>query len=275
MEDFVHRALETYKDPAFPIFTLGLWILHIVTYLAMALPVTWFDMKKPPWADPYKIQERVADNRRLFWPSLGLFFLNGALLVGASALAWPLMHWCGLHVGPLPPWYTILWQVVFFMYLDDFLYYFIHRVLHIPWLFKRIHYLHHSVKTPWGINAHYMHPIELLLTGFTVLAGPVILGAHLFPLFAWIVVRQWTGVAGHCGYELRFDPMKIFPGYLGNVFHDFHHSQCHGNYSGGLGWVDGLFGSWANGYKERDREIKAQIKVAREAKRAGQQSAGA
>jgi sterol desaturase/sphingolipid hydroxylase (fatty acid hydroxylase superfamily) len=120
--------------------------------------------------------------------------------------------------------------------------------------------------------SHYMHPVELLLTGFTVLAGPVIVGAHVFTLLTWIVIRQWTGVAGHCGYEFRFDPFKILPGYLGNVFHDFHHSQCNGNYSGGLGWVDGVFGTWAKGYKERQKELKAQIKAAREAKRAAQQA---
>jgi 4-alpha-methyl-delta7-sterol-4alpha-methyl oxidase len=268
MDAFVQWMKGAYQDPAFLILAVGLWVMNHGTYFLFAMGMTVLNMKQPKWAEFYRVQPRQVDNRHLIWPTIRLSFLNGALLIIGTVVLWPVMYAAGVHYTPeWPAWYTIVWQVLFAMYVDDFVYYFIHRVLHRPWFFKRVHYLHHSVKTPWAMIGHYQHPVEFMLTGITVLMGQTILGAHVVSIFAWILVRQYTGAIGHLGYELKVDPLKLLPGYRGVVFHDYHHSHCDGNYSGGLGWVDGLFGTWSTGYVEGQKAMDAKLRAARAAKK--------
>jgi sterol desaturase/sphingolipid hydroxylase (fatty acid hydroxylase superfamily) len=89
-------------------------------------------------------------------------------------------------------------QVVFFVYLDDFLYYWFHRGMHGRWLYKHVHGWHHRIVTPWAITGHYMHPVEYSLTGTVALIGPLLLGSHVVTLWVWFAFRQWEAAEGHC-----------------------------------------------------------------------------
>jgi hypothetical protein len=115
--------------------------------------------------------------------------------------------------GPSP--WELAWQVALFVYLDDFLFYWMHRALHQGWLFKRIHSVHHRIYTPWAITGHYMHPVEFVLTGSLMILGPLLVGSHLLTIFAWIVVRQWEAAEGHCGYALPWVTLAAHPGERG------------------------------------------------------------
>ena len=65
-------------------------------------------------------------------------------------------------------------------------FYSMHRTLHSNTLLYRwIHKLHHSYKTPSCLESAYVHPIEFMLNSFTVLLiGPLVTGA---PLILYIV----------------------------------------------------------------------------------------
>ena len=53
-------------------------------------------------------------------------------------------------------------QLLFFILLDDFLFYWMHRSLHESrWLFKKVHSTHHRIMTPWAITGNYMHPARI------------------------------------------------------------------------------------------------------------------
>jgi plant 4alpha-monomethylsterol monooxygenase len=250
-----NEAIASYRDPAFYYYTFGSFVLAVSSGLVISSAASYFAWKDPAWAKKYKIQSRIADHRNLIWPTFGWFLFNMSAMLFAMILGWPMIQKTGVHWGPWPAWYQIAWQVIFFMYVDSFVYYWFHRALHTPYLFKKIHRLHHTVHTPWSMTAQYMHPIELLLTGMTVAGGASIIGSHIGALWAWVVVRQWTGAMGHCGYDFPFSLFKLLPGYYGPVYHDFHHSKCNGNYSGGFGWEDRAFGTLARGFLERDAEL--------------------
>src|SRR4029079_18338737 len=113
----------------------------------------------------YRIQSRRPKPQTLLGPSLQWWLLNNLLLGLSVVAAWPLLRLTGVHAGTLPPWYVIVGELIFFIYLDDFLYYWMHRAMHIPALFKPVHSWHHTIFTPWGVTGHYMHPIEYILTG--------------------------------------------------------------------------------------------------------------
>lgn len=57
------------------------------------------------------------------------------------------------------PW-TILWQFLFCTQVDDFLFYWLHRLSHVGWFYKNIHKRHHEFKHTVAIAVEWAHPVE-------------------------------------------------------------------------------------------------------------------
>ena len=65
--------------------------------------------------------------------------LNGVIVRPVTLyFAYPLFEWCGMALASeaLPSFATVLWQLFFFLMVDDALFYWSHRALHTPWLYK-------------------------------------------------------------------------------------------------------------------------------------------
>jgi 4-alpha-methyl-delta7-sterol-4alpha-methyl oxidase len=233
-----------YTDPLFVWFPLVTSAISMGAFLTFAVPLTWLAWTDPPWFARYRIQSRRGRADRIIGPSLRWWLLDNALMTALVVIAWPLLRTSGVHLGPAPPWWEVAGSVVAFVYLDDFLYYWMHRAFHTPWLYAKVHRVHHLLTTPWAIGAHYMHPVEFIATGSLALLGPILLDSHVVTVWVWIVWRQWEAAEGHCGYAFPFNPGHLFPGYGGTVFHDLHHAKFKGNYSGFLGWFDRVAGTY-------------------------------
>ena len=246
----MNDLLAIYREPLFWLFPVATMLVSMLSFMVFAAPLTWLAARDPERLRRYKIQTRRPRAQELVGPSLRSWLVNNLwTLVGAVA-AWPLLRLTGVHAGPLPALWVIALQLVFFVYLDDFLYYWMHRALHVPWLFKRIHGWHHRILTPWAITGHYMHPLEYSATGFLALVGPMLVGAHVATVWLWIAFRQWEAAEGHCGYDFPWSPTHFLPSNDGAIHHDVHHARVRGNYAGFLTWTDRAFGTLARGYAE-------------------------
>ena len=237
-------------DPRFWALPVGGTLVAMVAFGLFALPLTWAASRDVAWLQQRRIQSRRPREQRLVVPSLQRWLINSGAMLVASIASWPILRTTGIHVGPLPPWYEVLWQVVFFVYLDDVLYWFFHRAMHTRWLFRHVHGVHHRIVTPWAITGNYMHVVEFIGTGFLAMAGPSIVGAHVLTVYVWIVLRQWEAAEGHCGYDLP-SPTRYLPLSDGAIHHDFHHAKVHGNYAGFFPWMDRVMGTLARDYKPR------------------------
>lgn len=242
--------IDAYRDPLFWWFAVGGTLVSMTAFLVFAAPLTWIAATDPAWARPYRIQQRRARDGDVVWPSLVAFFKNNVALFVLVVASWPLIRHSGVHLGDWPPAWVIASQVLLFTYVDDFLFYWMHRAMHAPWLFKRVHFKHHTILAPWAITGHFMHPVEYVLTASLMLLGPVLLGAHVATVWLWVVVRQWEAAEGHAGYDFPFSPSHLIPGNDGATHHDFHHAKVRGNYAGFLAIWDRAFGTCSKGYED-------------------------
>ncbi len=216
----------------------------MAAFLVFALPMTWLAWAEPAWAERWRLQKRKPDVVRWWWPSVGRWLVNNAILAALLVLAWPVVRgMVTLRVDGWPAWWEVLGSVVVFAYLDDVLYYFLHRAFHHASVYRHVHVVHHRVVTPSAITGHYMHPVEFVATGLLMLVGPLLLGSHILTTYVWIVVRQWEAAEGHCGYRLPVGLLHGLPGSGGAAPHDLHHARVRGNYSGFLGWFDKVMGT--------------------------------
>jgi 4-alpha-methyl-delta7-sterol-4alpha-methyl oxidase len=239
-----------YREPLFVLFPLVTVGVAIVSFAVFAAPLTWMAAADPPALRRFRIQRRRPRAQELVGPSVRSWVVNNVWMIAGIAAAWPLLRLSGVHAGPLPPWWVVAGQLLFFIYLDDFLYYWAHRALHTRWLYKRVHGWHHRIVTPWAVTGNYMHPLEYAMTGAVALVGPLLVGAHVVTLWLWFAFRQWEAAEGHCGYDLPWTPTHLLPFNDGATHHDVHHERVKGNYAGFLTLWDRVFGTFARGYAE-------------------------
>lgn len=251
MDGSFQISWEIYQDPMFvklPLMTLA---LSIGTFLIVALPWTLLAWIDPTWARPYKIQQKPFQVNKYFWPNIARITINCSMMFLFLVLTWPLLRLSGIHEGPVPAWYIWVGQLVFFILLDDFLFYGVHRWFHEnKWLLRNVHSVHHRIHNTCALDGNYFHWLEFVVIGGLAMVGPILLGCHLYVLYAWIIIRNIEAADGHAGYDFPWNPLRFLPLYDGPVYHDFHHARFKGNYAGALHYVDRFFGTYIKQYLE-------------------------
>lgn len=242
--------MELYSDPMFWLYPVGTLVVSVFAFLLFATPYTWIAWKDPVSLRRYKVQDKPFEVEKYLGESLRRVFVNAGLMLVLLVPAWPLLRFSPIHAGEMPVWYVVIAQLVFFIFLDDFLYYWMHRAMHKGWLLKHVHSVHHRIRNTTAINGNFFHPVEFIMTASLALVGPMMVGAHVYVLWIWIAIRQFEAADGHCGYVFPWNPGHLVPFYEGAGYHDFHHSAYQGNFSGFLPYLDRFFGTYARGYLE-------------------------
>eukprot|EP00276_Gloeochaete_wittrockiana_P009071 CAMPEP_0184643338 /NCGR_PEP_ID=MMETSP0308-20130426/166_1 /TAXON_ID=38269 /ORGANISM="Gloeochaete witrockiana, Strain SAG 46.84" /LENGTH=170 /DNA_ID=CAMNT_0027071205 /DNA_START=378 /DNA_END=890 /DNA_ORIENTATION=- len=144
---------------------------------------------------------------------------------------------------PFPSLKTLAWQIPVFFLIEDFYFYWIHRLLHHGAWYKYVHKVHHEHASPFGIAAEYAHPIETVFLGFGSILGPFFFARHLLTLWVWLAIRLAQTIEAHCGYDFPWSINNWFPMWGGAEFHDYHHMAFVGNYSSTFRVWDFVFGT--------------------------------
>jgi sterol desaturase/sphingolipid hydroxylase (fatty acid hydroxylase superfamily) len=129
----------------------------------------------------------------------------------------------------------ICWQFVVFILVEDAMFYWSHRLLHIPFLFRRIHKIHHKYHHTIGVASECAHPVEYYIGNMLPFStGPLLVGAHSFTFWLWLFVRLGKTAEAHCGYSFPFSPFQFLPFANPSEAHDYHHStgftSCYGSF---------------------------------------------
>ena len=145
-----------------------------------------------------------------------------------------------------PNTFEILVQIIFFMFAEDFTFYFSHRMFHNPIIYNKIHKIHHEYKQPISITLIYAHPFEFFFGNLMpVIMGPLILmkKVHVMTLILWNILRAFETADGHSGYDFPWSPFRLLPFSGTAEYHNYHHTHNVGNFSSFFTWLDTLFGT--------------------------------
>jgi len=167
---------------------------------------------------------------------------------------YPSFKYFGTTSTGFPSLKTILLQFIAFIMINDTGFYWTHRLLHHPAIYKHIHKKHHEFKQVVGFAAEYAHPVEgILSNGIPTIAGPLLFGAHIFTIWLWLFIRILETVEAHSGYNF---PIFKIPFFGGSDRHDFHHSHNVGVYGSFF-----IFWDWITGTDKAYKEWKKSQKV--------------
>ncbi|XP_020101158.1 methylsterol monooxygenase 2-1-like [Ananas comosus] len=235
----------------FQLATLGTFIIHESVFFLSGLPSLLFE--RSGLFSKYKIQKKANTPASQDKCVLRLILYHICVNLPLMIVSYPAFKFMGLKSSvPLPPWTVVLSQILFYFILEDFVFYWGHRILHTKWLYQHIHSIHHEYATPFGLTSEYAHPAEILFLGFATVVGPALTGPHLLTLWLWVVLRVLETVEAHSGYHFPWSPSNFLPLYGGADFHDYHHRLLYtksGNYSSTFVYMDWLFGT-DKGYRK-------------------------
>ncbi len=139
-------------------------------------------------------------------------------------------------------------QTLAILALFDLSYYWTHRYPFHKWsVLRRVHAVHHRVRSPSAMDSLYLHPVEgiLGLTLFFVcvlLIGGVVGSVNIYAFAAALWVYSVLNIIVHCGLEIEGFPLSIFS-FLARR-HDEHHRHMRAkNYASVSPLPDLLFGT--------------------------------
>ncbi|KAJ6674418.1 STEROL DESATURASE [Salix viminalis] len=134
----------------------------------------------------------------------------------------------------------------------EFLYYWLHRLLHHHYLYSRYHSHHHSSIVTEPITS-VIHPFAEHISYFTLFAIPLITTvttgtASAASLAGYLTYIDFMNNMGHCNFELIpkwlftiFPPLKYLM--YTPSFHSLHHTQFRTNYSLFMPIYDYIYGT--------------------------------
>jgi sterol desaturase/sphingolipid hydroxylase (fatty acid hydroxylase superfamily) len=136
-------------------------------------------------------------------------------------------------------------------------FYFIHRVLHIPTLYRWVHKLHHNNINPGPWTGLSMHPVEQLFFYSSVLIYFIVPAHPLIVIFEGIHASLSPGI-GHSGFDrIVLGSSKSVTTY--DRFHYLHHKYFECNYGLALIPLDKWFGTFHDGTEEADKRMNARF----------------
>lgn len=126
-------------------------------------------------------------------------------------------------------WLTI--PLMFFIH--DTYFYWMHRLMHSPKLFKYVHLIHHKSTNPSPWTSYAFHPLEAVIEAGIIPLIAFTLPVHPSALVLFLLFQFIYNVYGHLGYELY--PKNFHKTWIGRwvntgTAHNLHHKHFTGNY---------------------------------------------
>jgi lathosterol oxidase len=153
---------------------------------------------------------------------------------GIVAWGWQELGWTRIYtdVGDYPLWWLPV-SLLAYLLLHDTWFYWTHRWMHQPRLFRIAHAVHHESRPPTAWAAMSFHPIEAITGAVVIPALVFFIPIHVGMLGLVLAIMTVMGVGNHMGWEMF--PRALVHGPAGQwlitaTHHEKHHAAYRGNY---------------------------------------------
>jgi hypothetical protein len=159
-------------------------------------------------------------------------------------------------------WAYFVFSIVLMIVLHDTWFYWTHRLMHHPKLYKYIHKVHHQSTDPSPFAAFSFHPLEALVEAGAYIIFSFLFPVHLMALIGWQLLQMLLNVIGHLGYEIYpngFSTHWLFKFKTPSTHHNLHHSHFSGNYGLYFTWWDKWCKTEFKDYHQKFESVQKRI----------------
>ncbi len=153
-------------------------------------------------------------------------------------------------------WPYLFFSIIILIFIHDTYFYWTHRLMHHPKVYKYTHRTHHKFSNPTPWSAFAFDPLEAIIQ------------AAYFPVLVFLIPLHWSALAifllymiimnviGHLGYEIFSQKFRL--GWIGKwsntaTNHNLHHLKSNCNY--------GLYFRFWDVWMGTDREPNIEEKI--------------
>ena len=208
-----------------------------------------------------KIQQRKAtasDITREFLQSVRSCVVYIAITV---IIIWSINMGYMYPVGPTNGLVNDLINLTAMIILHDAYFYWTHRALHHPLLYKRFHLAHHRSVTPTPFAAYSFSVGEASVMALFVLIWQTTIGAPATVLLPFLIFQITRNAMGHAGFELMprwWLSTRLTRWINTTTHHDLHHAGgFNHNYGLYFTWWDKWMGTEHPQYREKFASVTA------------------
>ena len=129
-------------------------------------------------------------------------------------------------------WYVPLSFAVILLIHETY-YYWIHRAMHHPKIYKQVHKVHHDSLTPTPWTAFSFHPWEALLEALILPVLLIFIPLHFGVVLLYLISMTVSSVINHLDIEIfpeKFQKSLAGKLLIGATHHHYHHSEFNTNY---------------------------------------------
>jgi sterol desaturase/sphingolipid hydroxylase (fatty acid hydroxylase superfamily) len=211
--------------PAIILSAVAMTLIMAVRYLLVSGAFAWATARVRPGL--YRGLD--AQMRREVGWSLASAAIYG-IPAGIVAWGWHDHGWTLIYDrrADYPLWYLPL-SLFAYLFAHDTWFYWTHRLMHRPRLFRTMHAVHHASRPPTAWAAMSFHPWEALTGALVVPLLVFVIPIHVAMLGTVLAVMTVMGVTNHMGWEMF--PRAFVHSKLGNwVITASHHQKHHDEY---------------------------------------------
>ena len=136
-----------------------------------------------------------------------------------------------VEAGKYGLWYEFF-MIFIMLVISDTWFYWSHRAMHHPSIYKYVHALHHKSLDVNPYTSSSFHVIESLWLTFWLLPLAILMPISMTVLGIMQVIGTLNNLKSHLGYELfpKFFILPPFNMLVNATNHSLHHTQYNGNY---------------------------------------------
>ena len=177
-------------------------------------------------------------------------------LVGGMTIT--TMMWAGMEVVYADAlhggWGYLIFSSIALIVLHDAWFYWTHRLIHHPKLFRRMHREHHKSHNPSPWTAYSFDISEAAINAIFLPLALLLIPSSGLAIFIFVNHMMLRNAIGHSGYELfpSWRNGRPMVGWVTTVtHHDLHHAQAGWNYGLYFTWWDRMMGTEHPLYHEK------------------------
>jgi sterol desaturase/sphingolipid hydroxylase (fatty acid hydroxylase superfamily) len=231
------EILPDFTNPIiFLIVTLAMFLIVVGRYFLIAgiFHVWFYSLRKDKWKSRNLGKKNFGKSQ--FYTEVKWSLLTSLIFAFAgtvTAILWQKGYtalYTNVHDYPL--WYLPV-SLVISMLIHETYYYWLHRWMHKPAVFKILHKVHHDSNTTSAWTAFSFHPLEGLLQAIILPLTILLLPMQVYVLLLQLTIMTFSSVVNHLEietYPANFNKHFLGKWLIGATHHSLHHKQFKYNY---------------------------------------------
>lgn len=163
-------------------------------------------------------------------------------------------------------WLYFFLSLPILMFLHDTYFYWVHRLMHTRFFYRRMHKVHHDSKDPSPWAAFSFHPLEALVEALIIPALAFLIPIHPIIFLTFLMIMTVSSVINHLGFELFpqwFIRVPFLRECITATHHHAHHAERKYNFGLYFIWWDRWMGTQDPSYAARFLGLTSKLRNVR------------